>query len=414
MKKQYAPPSRCRKTGATARSAVESHLEREETQTVRTSHPTKFPVVAIGASAGGLDAVQRFFRAMPAGGGQSFVVIVHLDPTQVSHLPELLGRCTQMPVTQAQEGEAVRPDHVHVIPPDSCLTLARGVLRLTDRVERPGIPMPIDRFFCSLAEDQEDLAIGILLSGSGSDGTLGLKEIKAAGGLMLVQTPETAEHEGMPQSAIATGLVDYILRVEEMPAVLLQYVAHAHADGAVMSLPLDTGKDPLAAILALLQARGKADFRCYKPQMLLRRIRRRMGLAHRAQITDYLQFLRNTPHETDALIRDLLISVTSFFREPEAWQVLDAEVILRLLAARPSDAGLRVWVPSCASGEEAYSIGMLLLEHVKTIDHSGKIQIFATAIDREALDVGRAGIYPESIAASVPPERLKRFFVRTS
>jgi two-component system CheB/CheR fusion protein len=218
----------------------------------------------------------------------------------------------------------------------------------------------------------------------------------------------------MPQSAIATGLADYILRVEEMPKVLLQYVAQAHGDGAGMSLLLDTEKDPLAAILALVQARGKVDFRCYKPQMLLRRIRRRMGLTHRRQMNDYLQFLRDTPHETDALIRDLLIGVTSFFRESEAWQVLDVEVIPRLLTAKPSDGSLRVWVPGCATGEEAYSIGMLLLEQVKTTDHSGKIQIFATDIDREALDIGRAGIYPESIAPSVTPERLKRFFVRIS
>ena len=413
MKKRPDKPSRSKRIGAAAHTAADSDPETEETRTVQEGPAMNCPVVAIGASAGGLDALKRFFGAMPAGGGLSFVVIVHLDPTHVSHMPELLGRCTAMPVTQAQEGEAVQPNHVHVIPPDKYLTLSRGVLHLGDRAERPGIPMPIDRFFSSLAEDQEERAIGILLSGSGSDGTLGLKEIKASGGLMLVQIPETAEHEGMPQSAIATGLVDYILRVEDMPEVLLQYVAHARLGSPAMSLPADTEKDPFHAILALLQAQGRLDFRCYKPGLPLRRIRRRMGLAQCGQMADYLQFLRETPHEVDALIRDLLIGVTSFFREPEAWQVLAAEVMPRLLAAKPNDTSLRVWVPGCATGEEAYSIGMLLLEQVKTTDHSGKIQIFATDIDREALEAGRAGIYSQSIAASVPPERLQRFFTET-
>ncbi|MFH0342015.1 MAG: chemotaxis protein CheB [Chromatiales bacterium] len=376
------------------------------------SHPSDFPVVAIGASAGGLEALKRFFSAMPAQSGLGFVVIPHLDPTHVSHLPELLRRHTPMPVEQAHDGALVQAEHVHIIPPNALLTIKGGVLHLGAAVARPGIPRPIDGFLRSLAEYQQERAICIICSGTGSDGTLGLKVIKAEGGLVMVQSPDTAEHDGMPRSAIATGLVDYVLPVEQMPAALLEYVEHAHLRGGPIPVPADTRHDPLHAILALLCTREGHDFRCYKKAMLLRRIQRRMGLNHIAAIGDYGQYLRDTPAELKALAKDLLIGVTEFFREPEAWAVLEAEVIPRLVTAKHPEAALRVWVTGCATGEEAYSIGMCLLEGVASSERNGKLQIFATDIDSHALEIARVGTYPEGMASSLAPERLTRFFTK--
>ena len=221
-------------------------------------HPRDFPVVAIGASAGGLEALKRFFSAMPAQSGLGFVVIPHLDPTHVSHLPELLRRHTPMPVEQAHDGALVEAEHVHIIPPNALLTIEGGVLHLGAAVARPGIPRPIDGFLRSLAEYQQERAICIILSGTGSDGTLGLKAIKAEGGLVMVQSPDTAEHDGMPRSAIATGLVDYVLPVEQMPAALLEYVEHAHLRGAPIPVPADTRHDPLHPILGPVAHSGRA------------------------------------------------------------------------------------------------------------------------------------------------------------
>ncbi|MGH8478368.1 MAG: chemotaxis protein CheB [Gammaproteobacteria bacterium] len=370
-------------------------------------------MVAIGASAGGLEALKRFFSAMPARSGLGFVVIPHLDPTHVSHLPELLRRHTPMEVEQAHDGAPVQAEHVHIIPPNALLTIKGGVLHLGAAVARPGIPRPIDGFLRSLAEYQQERAICIIFSGTGSDGTLGLKAIKAEGGLVMVQSPDTAEHDGMPRSAIATGLVDYVLPVEQMPAALLEYVEHAHLRGAPIPVPADPRHDPLHTILALLCAREGHDFRCYKKAMLLRRIQRRMGLNRIAAIGDYGQYLGDTPAELKALAKDLLIGVTEFFREPEAWAVLEAEVIPALVAAKHPEAPLRVWVTGCATGEEAYSLGMLLLERVASSERNGKLQIFATDIDRHALEIARVGSYPEGMASSLAPERLTRFFTKS-
>ncbi|MGH2400828.1 MAG: CheR family methyltransferase, partial [bacterium] len=317
-----------------------------------------------------------------------------------------------MPVAQAQDGAWVQPDHLHIIPPNASLTIKRGVLRLGAVVARPAIPRPIDGFLRSLAEYQQERAICIILSGTGNDGTLGLKAIKAEGGLVIAQSPDTAEHDGMPRSAIATGLVDYVLSVEQMPAALLEYVEHAQLRGAPIPVPSGTRPDSLHAILALLSTREEHDFRFYKKPMLMRRIQRRMGLNRIAAIDDYYRYLRDTPAELKALAKDLLIGVTEFFREPEAWAVLEQEVVPQLVAAKHPEGPLRVWVTGCATGEEAYSIGMLLLARVASSERNGELQIFATDIDSHALEIARAGIYPESIASSVAAERLSRFFTR--
>ncbi len=371
-----------------------------------------FPVVAIGASAGGLEALKKFFSAMPTRSGLGFVVIPHLDPRHVSHLPELLRRHTPMQVTQADDEAQVEAEHVHIIPPNASLTIKEGILHLGTAVARPGIPRPIDGFLRSLAEYQQERALCIILSGTGSDGTLGLRAIKAEGGLVMVQAPDTAEHDGMPRSAIATGLVDYVLPVEQMPAALLDYVEHAHLRGSPIAVPAGKRYDPLQSILALLSTREGQDFRWYRKPMLLRRIQRRMGLNRIPAIGDYVQYLRDTPEELKALAKDLLIGVTEFFREPEAWAVLEQAVVPRLVAARHPQAPLRVWVTGCATGEEAYSVAMCLLERVAISERNGRLQIFATDIDSHALEIARVGSYPESMASSVAPERLARFFIK--
>ncbi|MGH8610019.1 MAG: chemotaxis protein CheB, partial [Gammaproteobacteria bacterium] len=369
-------------------------------------------MVAIGASAGGLEALKKFFSAMPARSGLGFVVIPHLDPTHVSHLPELLRRHTPMQVAQADDGAQVEAEQVHIIPPNASLTIEGGILHLGAAVARPGIPRPIDGFLRSLAEYQQERGLCIILSGTGSDGTLGLKAIKAEGGLVMVQSPDTAEHDGMPRSAIATGLVDYVLPVEQMPAALLEYVEHAHLRGGPIAVPAGKRHDPLQTILALLSTREGHDFRWYRKPMLLRRIQRRMGLNRIPAIGDYGQYLRDTPAELKALAKDLLIGVTEFFREPEAWAVLEEAVVPRLVAAKHPEAPLRVWVTGCATGEEAYSVGMLLLERVAISERNGKLQIFATDIDSHALEIARVGSYPEGMASSIAPERLTRFFTK--
>lgn len=404
------PADRSGPGGDKARPVADALAETDEAEE---GPPRGFPVVAIGASAGGLGALKRFFSAMPAQSGLGFVVIPHLDPAHVSHLPELLRRHTPMPVEQARDGALVQAEHVHIIPPNALLTIKGGVLHLGAAVARPGIPRPIDGFLRSLAEHQQERAICIIFSGTGSDGTLGLKAIKAEGGLVMVQSPDTAEHDGMPRSAIATGLVDYVLPVEQMPAALLEYFEHAHLRSGPIPIPAGTRHDPLHPILALLCTREGHDFRCYKKAMLLHRIQRRMGLNHIAAIGDYGQYLRDTPAELKALAKDLLIGVTEFFREPEAWAVLEAEVIPRLVAAKHPEAPLRVWVTGCATGEESYSIGMCLLERVASSERNGKLQIFATDIDSHALEIARVGTYPEGMASSLAPERLTRFFTRS-
>lgn len=378
------------------------------------AHPAlDFPVVAIGASAGALEALKHFFKAMSIPNGMAFVVVVHLDPEHVSHLPELLSQCTAMGVTQVLDGERVEENHVYLIPPKKSLTLENGCLHLDTVVARPHIPMPIDHFLRSLAEDQQDRSIALILSGTGSDGTLGLKEIKAVSGLVMAQQPETAEYDGMPRSAIATGLVDMVLPVESMPKALLDYVEHAELDGGgAETLASETNQEHLHDLLALLRLRGGHDFRYYKNGMLLRRVRRRMGLSHISALGEYCRYVRDRPTELKALVQDLLISVTAFFREPQAWEVLATEVIPAMVESKPQDASIRVWVAGCATGEEAYSIGMLFLEQMETHPREGKIQIFATDIDKPALEIARAGRYLESIAALFTPQRLSRFFTK--
>ena len=370
------------------------------------------PVAGIGASAGGLEAFKKFFTAMPPDSGIAFVLIPHLDPTHESLMVELLARHTPMPVVEVREGMPVEANHVYIIPPNKYMTSSGGGLRLTGPVERGGLQTSIDLFLRSLADDLLEKAVCIILSGTGSHGTLGLKAVKAGGGMAMVQDPKTAAYAQMPQSAIATGLADYVLPAEQMPEALIKYVQHRYINGGKAAEEIADGPDHLNQLLNLLHAQTKFDFHCYRKKMLARRVERRMGLTHFDQIADYLGFLREHPEEVKHLARDLLISVTNFFRDPEAFRTLELKVIAPLIQAKKPDAPLRVWVPGCATGEEPYAIAMLLLEHLAAAQKSGPLQIFATDVDEDALEIARLGFYPESISVDVTPERLAHFFTR--
>jgi two-component system, chemotaxis family, CheB/CheR fusion protein len=372
----------------------------------------KFPVVGMVASAGGLDAFKMFFKAMPPDSGLAFVLVPHLDPTHPSLMVELLAKYTAMPVAEAVEGMRIAPNQVTIIPPNKYLALERGVLRLKGPVMRDGIQAIIDGFLRSLAEDQQEKAIGIILSGTGSHGTLGLKAIKAAGGMVLVQDPKSAEFDQMPLSAVASGLADFVLPPQGMPAALVSYVRHSYVNGGTPAEAAEKSAEYLNRILALLCARSKHDFRCYRKKMATRRIERRMGLNQIHELPEYLAYLNEHPEECQQLVKDLLISVTSFFRDPEAFQILQAQAIAPLVQGKEARSAVRVWIPGCATGEEAYSISMLILERVAGAQKHCPLQVFATDLDEDALNIARQGIYPASIVADVPRERLDRFFTR--
>jgi two-component system CheB/CheR fusion protein len=379
-----------------------------ESRTERTAPP----VAGIGASAGGLDAFKKFFAAMPADSGIAFVLVPHLDPAHESLMVELLARHTTMPVVEAANHMPVEANHVYIIPPNKYMTIQGGVLRLTGPVERRTSQTSIDLFLRSLADDQQERSICIILSGTGSHGALGLKAVKAAGGVAIVQDPATAEYERMPQSAIATGLADYVLPAEQMPDALVKYVQHAYVNGGVGIEAAPEAADHVTQVLALLRTRSKFDFRAYRKKMLTRRIERRMVLNHFDSIPDYMAFVRDHPEELKLLVKDLFISVTSFFREPDAFQQLASQVLAPLVQSKEADAVIRVWMPGCATGEEPYSIAMLLQEELAAAQKSCRVQIFATDVDEDALAVARQGHYPDSITADVPPGRLARFFSR--
>jgi len=369
-------------------------------------------VVGIGASAGGLDALKDFFKAMPSDSGMAFVVIQHLEPTHESQMAGILARYTEMTVVTAQDGASVEAGCVYTIPASKYLSIEAGRLRLTEPMERHGMRMAIDFFFRSLAQDQKEKAVCIVLSGSGSDGTQGLRAVRSAGGMCMAQDPGTAQFGIMPQSAIDTGLVDYVLPADRIPHALLDYVRHFRTRPP--ESPEETADagplDDLESILKLLQSGTNSDYRCYKMGTVVRRIERRMGLRQIAGMGDYLSLLRKDPQELVQLAKDMLIGVSSFFRDPEAFGRLQETALAPLVAGRSFDSPFRVWVPGCATGEEAYSVTMLLLEALASAGKGNPVQVFASDVDEDALETARTGIYPESIAVDVPPERLDRFF----
>jgi chemotaxis methyl-accepting protein methylase len=372
-----------------------------------------FPIVGIGASAGGLEALDQFLKRIPKGSGIALVIIQHLDPTHKGILVELLQRATIMPVVQARDRMKVEPDCVYVIPPNRDMFILHGVLRLLAPVAPRGLRLPIDFFFRSLADDRQERSIGVILSGMGSDGTLGLRAIKEKAGVVFVQSLNSAKFNGMPKSAIDAGLADVTAPIEELPGRIIAYLKHAPLV-AKPDLPMESKtRSDLEKIIILLRAQTSHDFSLYKKSTIYRRIQRRMSIHQLAKLADYVRYLRETPQETELLFKELLIGVTSFFRDPAAWEQMKSVIIPALLAARPAGGVLRAWTAGCSTGEEAYSLAIVLKEALDQVKPAKRfsLQIFATDLDRDAIEKARSGIYPANIAADVSADRLDRFFV---
>ena len=366
--------------------------------------------MGLGASAGGLEAFTRFFEALPETPGMAFVLIQHLDPHHDSMMPDLLSRHTALEVLQVKERTTVRKDTVYIIPPGKYLGLENQHLVLSDQPPNRGMRMTIDHFFETLAQTQREKAICIILSGTASDGTMGMKAVKANGGLAIVQDPKTAQYDGMPRSAISTGAVDRILAPEDMPKVLLEYAKHPYVNGKDrrQADAVEENGDQIEKVLAALHAQTGQEFKGYKKSTISRRIQRRMSLNHIVRLEEYLEQIRSSEKEAEALFKDLLINVTAFFRDAEAWDTLENLVLPQLIDRCSRNHPIRVWTPGCATGEEAYSIAMLLLEMLDRREKVGDIQIFGTDIDKDAFQIARNGRYPASIAADVPKDRLER------
>ena len=375
-----------------------------------------FPIVGVGASAGGLAAFEAFFSGMPADidSGMAFVLVQHLAPDHESILTDLIRRYTRMQVFEVEDGMTVQPNCAYIIPPNRDMAFLNGALHLFTLPGPRGLRLPIDFFFRSLAQDQSERAICVVLSGTGSDGTQGVRAIKGAGGMAMAQNPDSTEYDGMPSSAIATGLVDYVLPPAEMPTQIMAYVAHGFGRLGSPAAAEPKAEMALAKLFILLRDQTGHDFSGYKPNTINRRIERRLSVHQIETLDDYVNYAWKNPAEVEALFRDLLIGVTSFFRDPEAFEALERVVIPRLLAGKPADATIRVWVPGCSTGEEAYSLAILLQEHVESRGLEHRLQMFATDIDSRAVDTARAGLYPASIAADLSPERLARFFTADS
>jgi two-component system CheB/CheR fusion protein len=371
-----------------------------------------FAIVGMGASAGGLQAFEQFFRLVPSESGMAFVLVPHLDPGHESMLTEILQRTTTMPVVEAKDQMPVAPNHVYVIPPNRELTLFHGTLQISVPEAARGQRMLIDAFFRSVAEDQGEKAICVILSGTGTDGTLGLRAVHGAGGVSFVQEPGTAKYDGMPASAVESGLATYVLPVEKMPGALMSYAkaVHRKATGPVPIAP-SAGHD-LGKILQLLRSRTGHDFSLYKKSTVGRRVERRMAAHGIEAVATYAHYLQEHVEEVQLLFRELLINVTSFFRDPEAFDAMKRDILPRLFADKPEKYVFRVWVPGCATGEEAYSIAILFREYMEDIKQEYKVQVYATDIHADAIASARSGAYPPNIAMDVPSERLRRFFAK--
>jgi two-component system, chemotaxis family, CheB/CheR fusion protein len=411
-KKAPTKPASSRQGETETRLSAEHSGATADAQPIPDQEAGGFPVVGIGASAGGLAAFEAFFSGMPPDSdpGMAFVLVQHLAPDHKSILTDLIGRYTRMQVFEVEDGMVVMPNCAYIIPPNRDMAFLNGALQLLEPAAPRGRRLPIDFFFRSLAHDQRERAIGVVLSGTGSDGTLGVRAIKGEGGMVMAQNPESTEYDGMPRSAIATGLVDYELPPAEMPAQIIAYTAHAFGKPRLPAAPLPKNESDLKKIFVLLRSQTGHDFSQYKPSTIQRRIERRMAVHQIETMAGYVKFIQQTPEEVEVLFRDMLIGVTSFFRDPEAFKVLEEQIIPKLLAEKGADATIRIWVPGCSMGEEAYSLAILLAERQEALKKSFKVQVFATDIDSHAIAAARAGIYPASIAADLTPERLARFF----
>jgi two-component system CheB/CheR fusion protein len=410
MKANMTTRSRAAPPGPTP-ARMGRHESPEEVSPVSSSD---FPVVGLGASAGGLEAFSKLLDVLPEDSGMAFILIQHLDPTHESLMVELLRGHTAMKVQQARDRTPIERDHVYVIPPRAYISIREGALHLSTPKERHGARMPFDFFLSSLAGECGKRAICVVLSGTGADGSAALKAVKQNGGFVIAQDPTEAAYDGMPRSAIMTGAVDLVLPLAKIPEALVkhrQYIDPAAARRSAAAPP-DQDRDSLAKIIDLLDVQTSHKFGFYKPGTLLRRIERRMALTATKDSDRYLDLLRKDDHERELLAKDLLIHVTSFFRDPQAFELLAESVIPDLVRRQSSDQSIRVWVPACSTGEETYSIAMLFLEEIAAAKRNTKLQVFASDVDADAVGSAREGFYPASIQADITPARLARFFVK--
>ncbi|NVO18849.1 MAG: PAS domain-containing protein [Bacteroidetes bacterium] len=373
----------------------------------------QFPIVGIGASAGGLEALEQFLGNVPDNSGLAYVVIQHLDPTQKGLLPELLQRISGMKVLQVSDRMQVKPDCIYVIPPNKSMSILKGVLHLFEPVEARGLRLPVDFFLCSLAEDLLDRSIAVILSGMGSDGSIGIKSIKEKNGIVLVQEPASAKFDSMPRNAINSVQADIVAPANEIPSLLLEYIKH------IPAIRSDSDKDikdqsALEKIIILLRIRTGNDFSLYKKNTIYRRIERRMGIHKIEKISSYVHFLQENPGEVDILFKELMIGVTNFFRDNFVWEKLREVILPSIISAPRSNSIIRAWIPGCSTGEEAYSLAIVFKEALeKTNPYCGlTLQIFATDLDNEAIEIARKGIFQANITSEISPERLNRFFVK--
>jgi two-component system, chemotaxis family, CheB/CheR fusion protein len=401
---------------STGKAAPKKKLAPKAVKRVVEIGPSKdrFYVVGMGGSAGSLEAFEEFFNNMPDNSGAAFVLVSHLDPTQKGVLPELIQRYTKMKVFEAKDGMKTSPNCVYVIPSNKDMAILHGTLQLLEPTAARGLRLPIDFFFKHLGQDQKERAIGIIVSGMGTDGTAGLKTIKENLGMVMVQEPESARYDSMPRSAIDTGLADYIEPAAALPSRLVGYLKQP---AMAIIRPVETEEaamSDLQKIFVLLRGQTGNDFSPYKKSTILRRIERRMNVHQISTTAQYVRFLQHNPQEVDLLFKELLIGVTSFFRDPEAFSALEGKVVPELLKSREKERTIRVWVPGCSTGEEAYSVAIIFLECLAKLKIPAdlKVQIFATDIDKDAVGRARQGIYPANIAADISRERLESFFLK--
>ena len=392
-----------------SRGAKKKNLKRQPVKATPVPLPG-FLIVGIGASAGGLEAMEEFFLHMPPSNGMAFVVVSHQHAGHVSLLPSLLRRCTAMSVVEATGGMKVEANRVYLAPGGTNLGILHGTLHLMESAAQERVPLPIDYFLRSLAEDRKQGAIGIILSGTGTDGTLGLRAIKAESGMTIAQEPQTAKYQGMPRSAITAGLVDVVQPADQMSESLLAYARNLTRPA--QSLPEQDASQTLQKIFILLRDRTGNDFAAYKGNTIQRRIERRMNVHQTRNLRQYLRFVQANPHELDALFQELLIGVTSFFRDPQAFEALAHKGLPALVEGKPERGVLRLWVAGCSTGEEAYSLAIVLQEYLTQKKLRLTLQIFASDLDSRAIETARAGLYPVGIAGDLTPARLQRFFTK--
>ncbi len=390
--------------------AAQPPVPGEETESAETRKQAPCPIVGVGASAGGLEALQGLFAHLPSEPCLAFVVVQHRATDRASVMRSLVERYTKLAVRDIEDGMKIEPSTIYLAPPDRDVSILNAILYLIEPPPHAGIHLPIDSFFRSLAQDQTGQAICIVLSGTGSDGTLGLKEIKAAGGMAMAQKEDQAKYDSMPRSAIETGLVDFVLPVEKMGEQLTQYIRHPYLERPKAAEPEETFENQFQKVLLLIRNQTGCDFSHYKRNTILRRLATRLAVHQIQHLDHYLKLLQENQAEVEILARAMLITVTNFFRDREAWEALTEQIIRPLVEQKPSGMTLRVWVAGCATGEEAYTLAILLHEQMGKDHRRHILQIFATDLDEESLSTARRGVYPKTIAADVSQARLGRFF----